>query len=424
MSLKNFFQKGFLLILIFCLGIFVSGCVQEEPISSGEEEEIVNKKEATSNVIEANNQFAFDLYQKYQDQEEGNIFFSPYSISSALAMTYEGARSQTAQEMQSVFHFPLSDNIRRTGYSNLYQEINKEGQEYELSTANALWAEEEFDFLEEYFNLIEGYYYGKANNLSFKNNPEDSRLTINDWIEEQTKEKIKNLIPSGVINSLTRLVLTNAIYFKGEWVQQFDSEKTREENFYVDEGRTIQAEMMSQAGDEAEFNYFENENLQVLEIPYSGEDLSMLVLLPRNKDLSSLENSLSRENISLWRESLKEQRVDIYIPKFRFETKYFMKGDLMDMGMPTAFSGNADFSGMTGEGNLFISEVIHQAFVEVNEEGTEAAAATAVVMELKSVGPGSAPPIFRADHPFIFIIQQKNSGNILFMGRVSEPIQE
>lgn len=425
MILKNFIRKSFLLTLIFGLSIFVSGCVPEEVNSPKREEEIViDQDKGLSNVVEANNQFALDLYQRYQAQEEGNIFFSPYSISSALAMTYEGAKGETAKEMQSVFYFPENEENLRNGYKQLNQAINQADKDYQLRVANALWAEEDFGFLTEYFNLVNRYYGAEITNLDFKGNAEESRLTINDWIEEETEDKIKDLIPADAVNPLTRLILTNAIYFKGDWLQEFDQNQTTERDFKVSEGEVVRAEMMQRTDEEAEFNYFQNEQLQVLELPYQGEELSMLIFLPKENDINALGNDLTVEKIEEWKEGLREQRVKVYLPKFKFETKYFMKEDLSDMGMPSAFSNLADFSGMTGRKDLFISEVIHQAFIDVNEEGTEAAAATAVVMELLTAGPGPEIPIFHADHPFIFMIQQKDSGNILFLGRVMNPTQK
>jgi len=380
--------------------------------------------EDVSNVTEANNEFALDFYYHLKDKEEGNIFFSPYSISSALAMTYEGAKGQTAEEMRSVFYFPEDDNIRRTEYAGMFDEINKEGKEYKLHTANALWAEKDYQFLNEYFNIVEENYAGKVTNLDFKKNAEKARLIINNWVEEKTNNKIKDLIPSGEVNALTRLVLTNAVYFKSDWVRQFNENDTKEQDFRISKDNIVRVPTMERIDKEAMFNYAENNDLQILEMPYSGEELSMLVLLPKDEDLEALENSLSSENLSKWKKDLKEERVKIFIPKFKFETKYFMAKDLEEMGMSTAFSGSADFSGMTGKRDLFISQVIHQAFVEVNEEGTEAAAAAAVIMELTSAGGPSKEPkilVFRADHPFMFLIQHNATGNILFMGRVVNP---
>jgi serpin B len=423
---KNFFQTTILLLMFAFLGLFITACVPKETeiIPPEEELSLDNQEEALREVVDANNEFAFDLYQKYQAQEEGNIFFSPYSISSALAMTYEGARGQTAEEIQSVLHFPGNEENLRNGYQQLNQVINQGGKDYQLKLANALWAEKDFQFLSEYFDLVNSYYDAEITNLDFKSRAEEARLTINDWVEEQTEDKIKDLIPAGVINPLTRLILTNAIYFKGDWLQEFDQGQTMEWDFKVSENEVVRAKMMQRIDEEAEFNYFENEQLQILELPYQGEELSMLVFLPQENDIDVLGNILTTGKIEEWEQSLKKQRVKVYLPKFKFETKYFMKEDLSDLGMPSVFSGLADFSGMTGQRDLSISQVIHQAFIDVNEEGTEAAAATAVVMEQSIARPKPKIPVFRADHPFVFMIQQKDSGNILFLGRVMNPTQE
>ena len=369
-------------------------------------------------VIEANNRFAINLYSQYKS-EEGNIFFSPFSISTAMAMVYEGAEGKTAKEIKSVFGFPKYDNSRRNQYSNLLSEINKKDKEYALKTANALWAEQDFHFLDEYLTTVEKYYGGKTTNLDFKNEWEASRLIINNWVEDKTNDKIKDLLSEGVIDSLTRLVLTNAIYFKAKWLIQFDADKTSDEYFRVNPDKSIKVPMMQPTSQKSTFNYTQNKDLQILEMPYAGEDLSMLILLPLDDDIDALENSFTIEKLTEWKKSLRRRKVNIYIPKFKFETKYFMKNTLSNLGMPTAFTNSADFSGMTGTKDLKIDKVIHQAFIEVNEEGTEAAAATGIGGMKTSMPPPT--PIFKADHPFIFIIQQNETGNILFMGRVSNP---
>jgi serpin B len=376
--------------------------------------------DGVSSVISANNQFALELYSKYKSKE-GNIFFSPYSISTAVAMTYEGAKGQTADEIQSVFHFPKDASVRQPAFASIYNELNKGSSDYTLKTANALWAQKDYQFLQDYFNTVEKYYGGKVTNLDFKTETEPSRITINKWVEEQTNNKIKDLIPAGYIDSMTRLVLTNAIYFKGTWVWQFDKSLTREADFKVSPTKTVKAQMMSLTGEKAKFNYAETDELQMLEMPYKGEELSMVVLLPKQETLDNLEKSLTLEKLNQWKESLKEEKMDaVNIPKFKFETKYFMAEDLADMGMPTAFTSTADFSGMTGEEDLYIGFVIHQAYIDVNEEGTEAAAATAIGIKATAVMPSR---LFIADHPFIFIIQEKSTGNILFLGRVTDPTQ-
>ena len=370
-------------------------------------------------IIEANNRFAINLYSQYKS-EEGNIFFSPFSISTAMAMVYEGAEGKTAKEIKSVFGFPKYDNSRRNQYSNLLSEINKKDKKYALKTANALWAEQDFNFLDKYLTTVEEYYEGKTTNLDFKNEPDASRLIINNWVEDKTNDKIKDLLPEGVIDSLTRLVLTNAIYFKAKWLTQFDANKTSDEYFRVNPDKSIKVPMMQPTSQKSIFNYTQNKDLQILEMPYVGEDLSMLILLPLDDDIEALENSFTIEKLTEWKKSLRKRRVKIYIPKFKFKTKYSLNETLSDLGMPTAFTNSADFSGMTGTKDLKIDKVIHQAFIEVNEEGTEAAAATGIGVGMKTSMPPPTP-IFKADHPFIFIIQQKETGNILFMGRVSNP---
>jgi len=377
-----------------------------------------------SNIVESNNQFALDYYFQLKNKESGNVFFSPFSIYSILAMAYEGARGQTAEEMRSLLHLPTDDSLRRSEYATTVEGLNNDDKKYKISIANALWPQQDYKFLDEYLNIVENFYGGKATNLDFKKDPEGSRTTINNWIEEQTNDKIKDLIPFGIIDGSTRLILTNAIYFKGEWVRQFNAEETRNENFRINANESIDVQMMRRVDEDAKFNYTENDDLQILEMPYSGEELSMLILLPKNDDLETLENLLSTKKLSEWKQDLENQRVVVSIPKFKFETKYFMAKDLKAMGVPTAFDWpGANFSGMDGAEELFIGEVIHQALVEVTEEGTEAAAATTVVSLKGSMRSNNTHtiPVFRANHPFIFLIQEKTNGNILFMGRVVNP---
>ncbi len=394
----------------------------QEPIQT-EPETLLDDSGATakgiSSVVDANNQFTFDFYSNLKDKEDGNIFFSPYSISTALAMTYEGARGQTAKEIQSVFNFPEDSSARRPNFAAVYNQLNKRDAKYKINTANALWVQEDFQLLDDYTNTIEAYYGGKATNVDFAGATEQARKTINTWVENKTNNKIKDLFPAGSLDPSTRLVLTNAIYFKGTWVKQFNENDTKDEDFRVSSDKTVKVPMMRLTGTDVIFNYSETEDLQMLEMPYEGEDLSMLILLPKNDDIAALEESLTAENLNEWKSQLVEKRLNVFMPKFTFNTKYFLKKNLEEMGMPSAFSEtNADFSGIDGKKDLFIQIVVHQAFVEINEEGTEAAAATGV-----GFGITSMPQIetFRADHPFVFIIQQKETGNILFVGRVIDP---
>ncbi len=374
-------------------------------------------KQGMQDVANANNDFALELYAQLNKSEEGNIFYSPYSISAALAMTYEGAKGQTADEMKSVFHFPGSD-ILRPNFAAIHNDINEGAEEYELKTGNALWVQQDFPLLSDYTNRVEEYYGGKAANLDFVGETEKSRQTINSFISEQTNNKIKDLIPSGFLNDMTRLVLTNAIYFKGTWQWEFDASETRDEDFKITPDNVVKVPMMNMDPKKASFNYADTEDAQILELPYKGDKISMVVILP-TEDLASIESSLTAEKLNEYKSKMEETKLDsVSLPKFELDTKYFMKDTLSALGMPTAFLESADFSGMTGKKNLYIGFVIHQAYVKVDEEGTEAAGATAVGMQLTAAMPRN---VFRADHPFIFLIQEKDTGNILFLGRVVNP---
>ena len=390
-------------------------------------------KEGIKEVINANNQFALELYSELAQSGQNNIFYSPYSIFTALAMTYEGAKGKTAQEIKSVFHFP-ENNILEPNFAKIYNDLNKPNKDYALTTGNALWVQKNFGLLKDYTQRVEEYYGGKATNLDFVNETEKSRQIINSFIEEQTNNKIVNLIPTGFLDALTRLVLTNAIYFKGEWVWQFDKNNTKEMEFHISPTKVVKTPIMYMDPKKAKFKYADLEKLQILELPYKGDQISMLILLPKqggkydpktgesinyNYTLQDIEKDLTIEKLKEWKKQLKETKLgSVYLPKFEIKTKYFLNKDLKALGMPTAFSSEADFSGMTGRRDLFIDFVIHQAYVKVDEKGTEAAAATAVGMKWTAVAPRN---IFRADHPFIFIIQQKDTGNILFLGRVIDP---
>lgn len=382
-----------------------------------------------STVVDANNQFALDLYARLADDPShhtDNLFFSPFSISSALAITYEGARGTTAEEIRSVFRFPANQNIMRSGFTEVITGINSPSNTYTLRTANALWAEKTFSFLPEYISAGEKYYGAKTTNLDFINKPDESRVAINRWVEDQTEDKIRGLLSEDSIDPDTRLVITNAIYFKGTWTRQFDEEKTMDADFRTGTGSIVRVPMMQRTDEDARYGYAETDMFQALSMPYEsgdGKELSMLVLLPKSNDLSTIESSFNASSLATLRQSISTRRVMVYFPKFTMETKYSLSRMLSTMGMPIAFSGSADFSGMAGTKDLYIDDVIHQAFVEVNEEGTEAAAATAVIMRQTSLLIEEPTPVFRADHPFIFMIQDSDTGNILFMGRVSDPVK-
>ena len=378
-------------------------------------------------VAGANNRFASDLYSYLADDPGAsgkNIFFSPFSLSSAFAITYEGARGTTADEIRAVFRFSKNATVLREGYAAVNAGIGSGDSAYTLRTANALWAEKTYPFLPEFTGTAERYYGANTTNLDFINRPDESRTTINRWVEEKTADRIKNLLPAGSIDPMTRLVITNAVYFKGTWVKQFDANRTQDAAFTTLSGTTVTVRMMQNAGGSAVYRYLETGDLQVLDMPYSsgsGRELSMLVLLPKGSSLSPAKKALDPEELASIRDSLSSQRVDVYFPKFTLETEYQLAGTLSEMGMPSAFTGAADFSGMDGTEDLSVSDVFHKAFVDVNEEGTEAAAATAVVMTRAAIAPESPVPVFRADHPFLFLIQDKETGTVLFVGRVADP---
>jgi len=374
-----------------------------------------------SDLANGNNKFALDLFSELGGQNV-NVFFSPWSIYSALAMANEGARGKTAEEMRQVMHFLENDSQCKISFASAYDKFNAIDAGYTLSTANALWVDKENPLQPNFAADIDRYYHGVARNVDFKGAPDDAKSMINSWVESRTGNRIKNLISH--ISPDTQLLITNAVYFKGMWDESFDKNMTQERNFTTSDGRIIKIPMMELYSSGRQFNYNETNDTQVLELPYKGKRLSMIILLPAGNNTSSLEKSLSLERLMQWRKSLVEIEVgDVRIPKFSFSSKYSLTDDLKDLGMQTTFTPGADFSGINGRADLFISDVIHQSFVDVNEQGTEAAAATGA-SNVMACMPGYGPPDFWADHPFIFFIQDKETGTILFIGRVSDPGRE
>jgi serpin B len=420
---KQVFVTGSLVALVL-LCILACGCMKTSTaIGEGQP-----SPGHTGAVVEANNHFACDLYHALGADESNagtNIFFSPYSISTALALTYEGAEGDTADEIRSVLHFPEDKSSLREDYRDLIDETNEGDTAYTLRIANALWVEKTHPLLPGYLAVAEDYYGANAENMDFISAPDASRQTINRWVEDQTEELIKDLIPAGAITSLTRLVITNAIYFKGTWVLQFDENLTSESEFTTLQGDTVTVDMMQRTDEDARYNYTETDTLQILKMPYEHGDtgsLSMLVLLPKTNDIGAAEDALGTDDLADAIAGMEEEQVRVYFPKFTLECDYLLTDTLPAMGMPTAFGPGADFSGLDGTQDLFISDVIHKAFVEVNEEGTEAAAATAVVFAKSAAVEEEPVPVFRADHPFVFMIVDDEHGTVLFMGRFAEPV--
>ena len=374
-------------------------------------------------LAEGNNTFALELYEKLK-RAKGNLFFSPYSISTALAMTYAGARENTAEQMAETLRFVLDDRRLHSAFAELIARLNavQEKGHVRLSVANSLWPQKGYPFREEYLVLTREYYGVSITAVDYVAAREAARKMINEWVEENTRHKIRNLIQRGVLDALTRLVLVNAIYFKGNWASQFAKRDTQNALFHLAQGKSVGVPMMKQ---KQKFGYARHPDLRILELPYVGNDLSMLVLLPEKVGgLPELENLVSAENLEKWMKALRKREVAVFLPRFKMTSQFRLDKTLASMGMPDAFnSARANFTGMDGNPNwLCIGAVIHKAFVEVNEEGTEAAAATAVVMKAGAM-PG-APPVFRADHPFLFLIRDNITGSLLFMGRVVDPTAE
>lgn len=377
----------------------------------------------------ANDLFATDFYNQHKG-DSGNIFFSPFSISSALAMTAEGAKGQTASEMWSVLKVETDPATRQADYSAVFGVLNSPNNNYQLSTSNDLWVEQTFPLLPSYLNVVQGAYHAGLTPLDFIGSPDPSRTTINYAVANQTAGKITNLLPAGSITDITRLVLTNAIYFKADWAVQFTAANSLPGAFNVTPTSQVTPQMMRMTypGTIEDFNG----TAKVLELPYVNKDVSMFVFLPNGTDTSALEANLNTASFEGWLAARQAPapsltQVDLELPKFQFSTSYSLNDTLAAMGMPTAFiKGAADFSGMASlppREHLFISNVIHKAFVAVDEKGTEAAAATAVVIGVtfSAVTQPIQTVPFHVDHPFIFVIYENRVKTILFMGRVNDP---
>uniref|UniRef100_H0VI24 Serpin domain-containing protein n=1 Tax=Cavia porcellus TaxID=10141 RepID=H0VI24_CAVPO len=374
-----------------------------------------------SSLSDANMKFTLDLFQQLRKSED-NVFYSPFSISVALAMVSLGARGSTAEEIEKVTLF-LILKVAEPGsvhhqFHKLLTELNKPKHVYELASANKAYKDKSFQFLQEYVDNIKKFYLADVESVDFQTDAEGSRKKINTWVEKETHEKIKDLFPSESLKSDTKLVLVNAIYFKGQWDLKFKEEDTVEGKFWLSKDTSKSVKMMKQTN-HLKFASLEAVQAKILEIPYKGKALSMVVLLPDEVDgLQKLEDKLTSEELVEWTSQMNTTEVHLHLPRFKVEESYNLKTILKDMGMVKAFSSkDADFSGMTSGRGLAISKVKHKSFVEVNEEGTEAAAATSVSVSLSSPGRSNE---FCCDHPFLFFIKE-NENNILFFGRVSSP---
>jgi serpin B len=378
----------------------------------------------TASLVDGNNTFAFNLYQSLKSSEEGNIFFSPYSISLALAMTYAGARDTTAQQMADTLHYVLPQDRLHPAFNNLDEVLatrgqgakGKDGKGFRLNIVNAIWGQKGYEFLAQYLDLLAENYGAGMRLMDFIGASEASRLIINKWVSDQTEDRIKDLIPPRAIDSLTRLVLTNAIYFNAAWASQFEKGATQPGVFHLADGSEVKVPMMHQV---ERLNYMDGDKFEAVELPYDGQELSMLVVVPDAGKFAEVEKTMDAAQVNSVIKNLNGRQIALSLPAFKLESEFSLKKALSGMGMPLAFSDSADFSGMVGRKDLYISAVIHKAFIETDESGTEAAAATAVIMRATAMP--AAPLEVKIDRPFIFLIRDIKTGTVLFIGRVMNP---
>ena len=424
-------MKRLIVVLVVVLLLPVIASVQLAQPAVGDvlesEKERITSPDSPSNeqalLVEGNSAFAFALYQALRGKE-GNLFYSPFSISLALAMTYAGARGDTAEEMAATLQFMLEQDRLHAAFNWLDAELasrgegaaGKDGEGFRLNIVNAIWGQKDYEFLTDFLDVLAENYGAGLRILDFINEAEKSRVTINEWVSDQTEDRIKDLIPQDAIDALTRLVLTNAIYFNAAWAYPFNENITADGPFYLFNGEQVIVPMMRQT---ESFGYTKGEGYQAVELLYDGGEMSMVLLLPASGNFEAFEEGLQAQMVDEIIGGLQLTEVALTMPKFEFESEFSLRDTLADMGMPIAFSGAADFSGITGNPELCISEVVHKAFVAVDEAGTEAAAATAVIMELTAV---PEPPVeVTIDHPFIFLIRDIETGAVLFVGRALNP---
>jgi len=424
-------NKIMVIVLALVLVLPVIASIQMAQPVAGEvlesdKERITSPNVSTSeqaSLVEGNTALAFELYQALKG-EEGNLFYSPYSISLALAMTYAGARGETAEQMADTLQFLLDQSRLHPAFNWLDAELTsrgegakgKDGEGFRMNIVNAIWGQKDYEFLSDFLDVLAENYGAGLRILDFMTETEKSRLAINDWVSDQTEGRIEDLIPQGALSELTRLVLTNAIYFNAAWAYPFDEDMTADGQFYLLDGGQVSVPMMKQM---ESFGYTEGEGYRAVELRYDGNELSMVILLPEAGQFEAFEVTLSAQQVNAIINGLKPTEVALTMPQFEFDSEFSLMDTLAGMGMPVAFSDAADFSGMTGNRELFISDVVHKAFVAVDEAGTEAAAATAVIMDLTAMP--DLPVEVTIDHPFIFLIRDIETGAILFVGRVINP---
>jgi serpin B len=380
-------------------------------------------REQVAKLVRGNNDFAFDLY--HSQSGDGNLIFSPYSISLAFSMAYAGARSETEAQMAEILHF-LPQDAQHPAFNAIDQRMSglgeKRGEDatipFRLNVANSAWGKRDYHFEKAYLETLSAQYGAGLRTADFEH-PEKAAGEINSWVSDNTEGRIEDLVPPDAIDpALTRLVLANAVYFKASWLHSFEKFNTSDGPFTLADGSKVDVPMMRQT---EEFPYAEGEGYQAIQLPYKGEKADMLVILPEEDSFDSIEENLDAGSLEEVRRDLQPQGVELTMPHFDFDTDLDLKERLRSMGMEIPFDDDAaDFSGITEEEHLYISDALHKATVTVDEKGTEAAAATAVIMQAESGGP-IAQKEMTMDRPFIFAIVERDTGTILFLGRVTNP---
>ena len=413
-------MKRFILSMLILL-LVISSCSKKELMRDQEcVEKSAEERISQDSIIRGLNAFSFELFRELNHSSSENVFFSPLSISAALAMTYGGAENTTATEMRNALNFGPQRLDFHKEYGNVLDTLSMNNEDFEMNIANAIWVQKKYALLKKYQSLVQDAYFSESRELDFEHKGEASRLIINAWVEDKTNDRIKDLIPPNIITPDTRLILTNAVYFNAEWANPFNEKMTRKEPFYLLDGSEILCDMMYQS---YYFQYSQSAKYQILEIPYKGYEYSMIIILPKTTiGFNQLIDKLDVSVLEKHDESKKGAEVQVNFPKFKMDTDYSLVDPLYNMGMHEAFTTNADFSGMTGGKDLMISDIIHKAFIEVDEKKTEAAAATAVIMKLTSMPSVPIMPIeFKADHPFVFMIRHNATKALIFMGQIIEP---
>jgi serpin B len=425
--MRNFVE---ILSSMLALAVLLSACGSPRPSASVAQSSLKRVEdpavpgEDLSSLVQGNNAFAMDLYHSLRSGN-GNLAFSPYSLSVALAMPYAGARGSTETQMAQALHYTLPQDRLHPAFNRLDLNLAKEGQAasneaqpMQLKIANAVWAEQTFSFLQSYLDLVAQHYGAGIRLADIIHNADGVRQEINNWVSQQTNNKIKDLIPAGAMDDATRMVLVNAIYFKADWANEFDPANTKDAPFTLLDGTQVTSKQMSDHF--SGVPYASGDGWQAIELPYVGDTAAMDLIVPEAGHFQDFETSLDASELDTIIKSMQPVTIQLAMPKFSFRSTFDMGGQLAGLGVSDAFDTNsADFSGMTGKRDLYITKVVHQAYIAVDEKGTEAAAATGVVMGLTAIMiPDKQLTI---DHPFLFVIRDVQSGQILFVGRVMDP---